>query len=64
VKHGDDETGHRRLDRSVHRGLLKWLVVPWIKRDRYSDYHVHYPVAKNVKYLTYLLSLRRGSYPS
>jgi hypothetical protein len=61
TKHKDEETGHVRLDRMVHRGPLKWLAIPAIKKERYSDYHVHYPIAKNTRYLSRLLSIKQGS---
>lgn len=55
----DNETGHRRLDRVFHRGPLKWIVIPMIIQNRYSDYHVHHPVGKYSKYLSALLKIKQ-----
>lgn len=55
----DQDTGHRRLDRVFHRGPLKWLAIPRITRNYYSDYHVHHPVHANVNFLSKLLSIKR-----
>lgn len=51
----DEETGHKRLDRIYHRGIIKWLVLPLVQRSYYTDYHVHFPVQRNRKYLGGLL---------
>lgn len=59
-KFRDEQTGHKRLDRIYHRGLIKWLVLPKIRCEEYSDYHVHHPVKNNERYLRTLLEIKRG----
>ena len=60
IKLTDDETGHRRLDRVYHRGPLKWLALFFVRKGRYTDYHVHHPINNNIKYLNALLKRIRN----
>lgn len=54
----DKQTAHRRLDRLHHRGLLKWLVLPWVYIGSFHDYHVHHPVNLNRRYIEVVISVR------
>lgn len=47
----DSQTGHKRLDRSRHRGLLRWKVLVQVAISGFSDYHVHHPMSKNLPYI-------------
>jgi hypothetical protein len=47
-KFTDVQTGHRRLDRIHHRFPFNWLLLPLVVFGRFSDYHVHHPIQKNV----------------
>jgi hypothetical protein len=47
-KFTDVQTGHRRLDRIHHRFPFNWLLLPFVVFGRFSDYHVHHPIQKNV----------------
>lgn len=54
----DHESGHRRLDRIHHRGLLKWIILPFVFFGYYHDYHVHHPVDTNRKYINMVINVR------
>jgi hypothetical protein len=54
----DHQTGHRRLDRIHHRGLVKWLILPLVFFGFYHDYHVHHPVNSNRKYISRVIRMR------
>ena len=54
----DHESGHRRLDRIHHRGLLKWLILPFVFFGCYHDYHVHHPVDSNRHYINMVIRVR------
>jgi hypothetical protein len=54
----DQQTAHRRLDRSSHRGIIKWLVLPLVFLGYFNDYHVHHPVDSNSIYIRALLKIR------
>lgn len=54
----DHESGHRRLDRIHHRGLLKWLILPFVFFGFFHDYHVHHPVDLNRKYINMVIRVR------
>jgi hypothetical protein len=41
----------KRLDRSRHRNLFKWLCLPLVLFNVFDDYHVHHPVEQNRKYI-------------
>lgn len=60
MKLNDSQTGHKRLDRAFHRGIIKWLAIPLIINEHYSDYHVHHPVERNIRYLSALLKLKKN----
>lgn len=51
----DKKTGHRRLDRSYHRGIFAWLALPLVALGFFSDYHVHHPINKNKEYVNLVL---------
>jgi hypothetical protein len=51
VRLRDEQTKHRRLDRLHLKYFLKWLVLPFVLAGLYSDYHIHFPVKKNTRYL-------------
>ena len=54
----DHQTAHRRLDRSSHRGFIKWLVLPLVFFGYFHDYHVHHPVDSNRLYIRTLIKIR------
>jgi hypothetical protein len=54
----DSQSGHRRLDRIHHRGLVKWLILPLVFLGFYHDYHVHHPVDSNRKYINMVMRVR------
>ena len=58
----DHESGHRRLDRIHHRGLLKWLILPFVFFGYYHDYHVHHPVDSNRKYISMVIKVRNRGF--
>ena len=59
-RYSDRQTGHRRLDRSHHRGILKWLVLPLVFFGCYHDYHVHHPVHSNHKFINIVIRVRNA----
>lgn len=54
----DQQTGHRRLDRIHHRGLIKWLILPLVFLGFFHDYHVHHPVNSNQNYIKAVIWIR------
>jgi len=54
----DHQTAHHRLDRSYHKRLIKWLVLPRVFRGYYHDYHVHHPVDANWIYIKLVIMIR------
>lgn len=51
----DTETGHRRLDRDSHNGLLRWRLLLLVALGKFTDYHAHHPVSKNRLFVLALL---------
>ena len=58
VKYQDQQTSHRRLDRSSTGKIKKWLALPLVFFGIYHDYHVHHPVTQNAMYLKILIAVR------
>jgi hypothetical protein len=54
----DQQTGHRRLDRIHHRGLIRWLILPFVFLGFFHDYHVHHPVNSNQNYIRAVIWIR------
>lgn len=50
----DSQTKHRRLDRIHHRFPLNWMVLPLVASGFYHDYHVHHPITRNLRYVSFL----------
>jgi hypothetical protein len=54
----DRQTGHRRLDRIHHKGLLKWFSLPLVFFGFFHDYHVHHPVDSNKRFIRAVILAR------
>jgi hypothetical protein len=59
LQFSDGQTGHRRLDRIHHKGIIKWLVIPLVILGFYHDYHLHLPVERNRKYINLILCMNK-----
>lgn len=55
----DDVTKHNRLDREDHRFPVNWFNLPKLALGNFTDYHVHHPVSKNIKYIRVVLSIQK-----
>jgi len=55
----DDQTGHLRLDRVLHRFPLNWLLLPFVRYGIFSDYHVHHPISRNHRFISALKTVTR-----
>jgi hypothetical protein len=63
VKLQDAETGHKRLDRIGHVFPLNWLTLPAVFLGRFTDYHVHHPIARYSRFTKWLLVTKKlGDY--
>ena len=51
IKLKKDHVFFKRLDRSRHNHIFKWLCLPLIFFNVFDDYHVHHPVQKNKVYI-------------
>jgi hypothetical protein len=47
----DKETKHRRLDRLFVPFPFNWLYIGAVSRGKFTDYHVHHPVAKYFRFI-------------
>ena len=55
----DAETGHKRLDRISHVFPLNWFALPAVFLGRYTDYHVHHPIARYSRFTKWLLLTKK-----
>jgi hypothetical protein len=64
IEQMDSETGFRRLDRIHHNGIKKWLSLFLILQRSFTDYHLHLPVEKNLRFLRCALTaVKLGNLP-
>jgi len=55
----DEQTKHRRLDRAHHRFPINWFVALLIPFSYYTDYHIHHPIQRNIRFIKFYLKLLR-----
>ena len=53
----DSQSHHHRLDRTHHRFPINWLVAPLIIFSYFTDYHIHHPISRNIKFVKFYLFL-------
>jgi hypothetical protein len=58
-KFSDKETGHLRLDRIFAPTPLNWLLLPLVALGLLTDYHVHHPADKYLKYIRAVYQILR-----
>jgi hypothetical protein len=55
----DCQSRHRRLDRAHHKFPINWIVAPLTLISFFTDYHIHHPISRNLKFLEFYLLLLR-----
>jgi hypothetical protein len=58
-KFSDKETGHLRLDRISAPTPLNWLILPLVALGLLTDYHVHHPANKYLRYINSVYRILR-----
>lgn len=58
-KFNDSQTMHRRLDREDHKIPYNWFQLPLLFTSHFTDYHVHHPVSKNIRFIKLVLVIQK-----
>ena len=58
TKFADKSTKHRRLDRLFMPFPFNWLFLPAVFQGVFTDYHIHHPATKNIRYINQVKRFR------
>ena len=58
TKFADKTTKHRRLDRLFMPFPFNWLFLPAVFQGVFTDYHIHHPAIKNIRYINQVKRFR------